>query len=309
MTRGSECRKYRSQSGENLPEVSIFVLTAHKGGDEAVSGIGNKLHRPSQTGRRFDLSALRAVSRHARVADFAQATINLIFPRRCFVCGELIDAASALCADCWGELLFMGPPCCVCCGYPFEFAVRDGAPCAACMKRPPLYASARSALLYDDASRPLVLACKHADRIRYANAFGHWLARVGAESLPQVDMQVPVPLHPWRLLHRRYNQSLLLARGLSRLTGCPVTPDMLVRRRNTASQGHLSRRARERNVRSAFKVRVDRKPTLRGKAVILIDDVLTTGATVEACTCALQAGGAAEVHVLTLARVVRPQAG
>ncbi len=203
----------------------------------------------------------------------------------------------------------MGPPCCACCGYPFEFAVREGALCAACMKRSPPYSSARSALLYDDASRSLVLAFKHADRTRYADAFGHWLARAGAEFLPQADLLVPVPLHPWRLLQRRYNQSLLLARGLARLTGCPVAPDLLVRRRNTVSQGRLSRRARERNVRSAFKVRVGRKPILQGKTVILIDDVLTTGATVEACARALRAGGAAEIHVLTLARVVRPQAG
>ena len=148
-------------------------------------------------------------------------------------------------------------------------------------------------LLYDDASRPLTLTFKHADRTRYAVAFSYWLARAVAEFLPQVDILVPVPLHPWRLLHRRYNQLLLLARGLSRITGCPVTPDMLVRRRNTVSQGHLSRRARERNVHSAFKVRVVRKPTLRGKTVILIDDVLTTGATAEACTRGLRAGGAA----------------
>ena len=100
MTRGSECRKYRSQSGGYLPEVSMFVLIEHKGGDEAVSGMGNKLHRPSQTGRRFELSGFRTVSRHTRVATFGQATINLIFPRRCFMCGELIDAAGALCADC-----------------------------------------------------------------------------------------------------------------------------------------------------------------------------------------------------------------
>jgi ComF family protein len=258
---------------------------------------------------RFELSALRAVSGYVRIAAVTRTAINLIFPQRCFVCGELIDSAGALCADCWGELSFMGPPSCACCGYPFEFAVREGALCAACMKRPPPYSSARSALLYDDASRSLVLAFKHADRTRYADAFGHWLARAGAEFLPQADLLVPVPLHPWRLLRRRYNQSLLLAWGLARLTGCPVVPDMLVRRRNTISQGRLSRRARERNVRSAFKVRVGRKPILQGKTVILIDDVLTTGATVEACARALRAGGAAEVHVLTLARVVRPQAG
>ena len=119
------------------------------------------------------------------------------------MCGVLIDAAGALCADCWGELSFMGPPCCVCCGYPFKYAVSNGALCAACMKHPPPYASARSASLYDDTSRPLWLAFMHADRMRYVNAFGHWLARVGAESLPQADILVPVPLHPWRLLHRR----------------------------------------------------------------------------------------------------------
>ena len=231
--------------------------------------------------------------------------LDAAFPERCFSCGAIVDNAGALCVDCWPKFTFIGSPMCALCGYPFPHAVSPGAICAACTKRRPAFDAARAALVYDDTSREIILRFKHADRTRYANAFGAWISRAGAELVPLADVVVPVPLHPRRLIGRRYNQSLLLARAVARLGRLPVIPDALRRLRNTPSQGSLSRGARHRNVQGAFSLRG--RAEVVGKSILLIDDVYTTGATVEACTHALKTGGAARVYVLTLARVIRPQ--
>ena len=247
------------------------------------------------------------LSQRVLLRTVGRSVLNLLFPERCFACGDLIDDAGAICADCWAGLSFLGSPCCACCGHPFEYAVPEGVLCGACIRRRPPYESARAAILYDDASRELVLAFKHADRTRFADAFGLWMFRAGAAFLYGADLIVPVPLHRRRLWSRRYNQSLLLARALTRHCGVPTDPDLLRRRRNTPMQGGLSRAARRRNVQAAFAVRPGTSERVRGKTVVLVDDVLTTGATVEACTRVLRAAGASEVHVLTLARVERPR--
>jgi len=239
------------------------------------------------------------------LAAAKRIALDAVFPERCFSCGVIVDNAGALCVDCWPKFTFIGAPMCVLCGYPFPHAVGQDAICAACTKRQPDFDAARAALVYNDASREIILRFKHADRTRYANALGTWLSRAGAELVPLADAIVPIPLHPRRLIRRRYNQSLLLSRGLARLTGLPVLPDVLRRNRHTPSQGGLSRGARHRNVRGAFSLR--RGAAIEGKSILLIDDVYTTGATVEACARALKKGGAAQVYVLTLARVIRPQ--
>lgn len=173
------------------------------------------------------------------------------------------------------------------------------------MADPPPFGRARSVLVYDDGSRPLVLAFKHADRTHAARPFGAWLARAGADILRDADLLAPVPLHRWRLLMRRYNQSALLAQAVGREAGVPVIPDLLLRRRRTRTQGGLDGAGRRRNVAGAFAVRTGARPALAGRRVVLVDDVLTTGATVAECARALLAGGAAGVDVLTIARVVK----
>ncbi|MEO5338699.1 MAG: ComF family protein, partial [Magnetospirillum sp. WYHS-4] len=165
---------------------------------------------------------------------------------------------------------------------------------------------ARAAVAYGETSRKLLLAFKHGDRTDSAPALGQWLQRAGGDLLPQVDLIAPVPLHWTRLFLRRYNQAALLARELGRLSGLPVVPDLLVRKRRTASQGHLNPRQRKENLQGAFAVHPRRRAGLAGKRVLLVDDVLTTGATVAACARTLAKAGAASVDVLTLARVLRP---
>jgi ComF family protein len=155
----------------------------------------------------------------------------------------------------------------------------------------------------------LVLAFKHADRTQNAPAFAAWMARAGAELLDGADLIVPVPLHWTRLIARRFNQAALLARGLSKRTRIPFDPRLLVRTRRTRTQGDLTRSQRMRNVRGAFAVRANARSKLKGRTIVLVDDVMTTGATLEACAKALRRAGAKEVRVLALARVVRPGEG
>lgn len=183
----------------------------------------------------------------------------------------------------------------------------EGSLCAACTARRPLYDRARAALVYDDASRDLVLRFKHADRIDGAATFAGWMARAGAELVASADLIAPVPLHRWRLVRRRYNQAAVLANAIGSLQERRVVPDLLVRRRATASQGHLGRSQRQRNVAGAFTLYPRRARLAAGARILLVDDVLTTGATAEACAKALRSAGASAVDLLVLARVVRVQ--
>lgn len=242
-----------------------------------------------------------------------RGALDALLPPRCLACGRTVDEPGRVCAGCWSGLRFLGSPCCRQCGYPFEFEPAPGnggdlageALCAACRRSPPAFDRARAALAYDAASKPLVLRFKHADRTDAAPAFALWMRRAGAELLRECDLVVPVPLHPRRLFLRRYNQAGLLAQGLARLGGKPYQPLLLVRRRATPSQGRLSRQRRKLNVAGAFAVPAAARPALKGRRVLLVDDVLTTGATLSACARSLKRAGAASVDALVLARVVR----
>jgi ComF family protein len=238
--------------------------------------------------------------------------LDAVLPPQCLACGVVTQTAGALCAVCWAKIVWLAPPLCACCGTPFEF---DPAPheaerilCAPCLAERPAFERARAVFRYDEASRNLVLAFKHADRTHGAPAFGRWLARAGTELLTEVDIVAPVPLHWTRLAWRRYNQSALLAHEVARASGRPCIADLLRRVRRTPTQGERGRAARRRNVKRAFAVSQRHQAHLAGRRVVLIDDVFTTGATVEECARVLLEHGAASVDVLTLARVVRPVA-
>jgi ComF family protein len=242
----------------------------------------------------------------------AGVALNAVLPPQCFSCAGITQTQGALCAACWAKIVWLAPPLCACCGSPFEFDPEPGGTerilCAACLADPPAFERARAVFQYDEASRGLVLAFKHADRTHSAPAFGQWLARAGAELLTEADMVAPVPLHWTRLAWRRYNQSALLAHALARASGRACVPDLLRRVRRTPSQGEHGRAARRRNVRRAFAVSERYRSDVAGRRIVLVDDVFTTGATVEECARALTDSGAIEVAVLTLARVVRPVA-
>jgi ComF family protein len=210
-------------------------------------------------------------------------------------------------ADIFGELTFLDDPCCASCGFPFEYAAGGLAAfdltCAACLARRPAYATARSALRYDDVSRPLVLAFKHGGHMDRIDMFAAQMHRAGRTMLADADLILPVPLHRWRLAKRRFNQSALLASALSRRSGVPMDPHGLLRTKQTPTQGGLSAKGRRRNVQGAFTVA--EPEAVAGKRLVLVDDVMTTGATLESCARTLKRAGAARVDCLCLARVVK----
>ena len=226
-----------------------------------------------------------------------------MLPPRCLACGATVDDVDALCGRCWAAITFFAPPWCAVCGLPFALPVGEAAICGDCARQQPSWDRARSVLRYDRHSRRLVLMLKHADQTHLAGAFGRWMHRAGNDVLAGSDMLIPVPLHWTRLFGRRFNQAALLAKAIQRAGGPPLAADWLVRRRRTPSQGTLGPLARARNVRGAFALRRGRD--VRGKRVVLIDDVLTTGATAEECARVLRRAGAEYVGVLVLARALR----
>lgn len=230
---------------------------------------------------------------------------DLIWPPVSLLSYEPVTAHGQLSPADWSKIVFLDDPQCAACGFPFDWPPGEGAVCGPCAARAPAFDTARSAFVYTPESRRLVLSLKHGGRVDGLAAFGGWMRRAGRAMLAEADYLVPVPLHARRLRQRRFNQSLLLAQSVAKLSGVACDPHILMRRRATPSQGGQSARGRRRNVAGAFAVRDGAKARIRDARLILIDDVYTTGATLEACARALKRAGAARVDALTLARVVR----
>lgn len=236
--------------------------------------------------------------------NWKSGVADLLFPPLCIACREPLGQGQGFCASCWGKVTFLDGPMCDCCGLPFAIDPGEGARCAACLAKPPAYDRARAIIAYDEASRGPILALKHADRLDLVPGFAQWLARSGKALIEESELIVPVPLHRSRLWRRRYNQAAELARALGRNAQKKVAVQALARSRATESQGAMpSARARRRNVLGVF--RVPEPGLVQGRNILLVDDVLTTGATAEACARALKRAGAAKVQILALARVVR----
>lgn len=230
--------------------------------------------------------------------------VDLVFPPRCPLCGEGLAAQVGLCAACWGELAIPGEPSCASCQRPLADGVVDGSTCAVCLADPPRHDGIAAGTLYNEASRKLVLAFKHGHRI----ALAPMLARLVAAKLPgEVGdgwIAVPVPLHRWRLWSRGFNQSALLAREIAALRGCRLLVDGLVRTRRTPPLGGLGKKARARMLSGAIAVNPSRAAAIKGARIVLVDDVLTSGATTDACVRALKRAGAKEVVIACFARVL-----
>lgn len=232
-----------------------------------------------------------------------RACADVIVPPVCLGCHTPVAAHDTLCPDCWRGIDFIRPPLCDRLGIPMPFDAGDRMISAAAAADPPVYDRARAVARHDGAMRDLVLALKFHDQHQGRRLFGRWMVDAGRELLADADVIVPVPLSRLRLIWRRFNQSALLAQEVARLTGLPFRPLHLVRTRRTRPQPGLSRRERETNVRGAFEVPAKRATEIDGRSVLLIDDVVTTGATVGACARALKAAGARRVDVLALALV------
>ena len=211
-------------------------------------------------------------------------------------------------ASAFAKITFLDDPVCDGCGLAMPYAEAALERCPACQAKPKAFQRARAACVYDEHSRELVLKLKHADRTDLAGLFAHWLSRSAVDLLAEADAVVPVPVHRTRLFTRRYNQAAEIARPLARMAGLAYLPDALIRKRDTASQGGKSASGRRRNVAAAFVVPETRRARVVGRRIVLVDDVLTTGATAEGCARALLAVGAASVTLSVVARVTEMQA-
>jgi ComF family protein len=241
--------------------------------------------------------------RFARAA--ARAALGVIYPPTCIGCGGATAEPHGLCPGCWAGLQLIERPYCERLGTPF--AVDLGVPLLspAAIADPPVFERARAVARYDDVARRLVHRLKYGDRLELARALGAMMARAGAELLADADVIVPVPLHRARLWRRRFNQAMALADAVAKGSGLPCDPFLLARVKATAPQVGLTKAQRGENLQGAFRVPAETKPRLQGRRVLLVDDVLTTGATANAASRALLRGGAEAIDVLAFARVVQ----
>ncbi|WP_305096076.1 ComF family protein [Croceibacterium aestuarii] len=240
---------------------------------------------------------------HVMLRAALAPVVDLVYPPRCPLCGAGLAAQGGLCAECWGELVIPGEPCCASCQRPFGAGLSSGAICLPCLGDPPRHDGIAAGTLYNDASRKLVLAFKHGRRI----ALAQLLAGLMAARLPALEgewLVVPVPLHRGRLWRRGYNQSALLAAELAKRTGATLLVDALVRRKPTPTLGGLGRKARARALSGAIAVNRQRAAALGNGRVLLVDDVMTSGATSNACVSVLKRAGAEKVVIACFARVL-----
>lgn len=245
------------------------------------------------------------LSRGLRVA--AIAALDFLLPPRCACCGaDTVSTHGLLCADCFRGISFITHSSCERCGVPFP-AAGVGMLCQPCRDTPPRFRFARAAFRYDDAARQLILPFKHADRTDLAQVLAPHMVQAGAALIAEAELIVPVPLHPVRLRGRRYNQAALLASAVGRASRRPVLRDALERVRGTAPLGGKTAEERGAELAGAFRARPSRIQRLTGQRVLLVDDVMTSGATANACAEALLSAGARNVDVLAAARVPDPR--
>jgi ComF family protein len=245
---------------------------------------------------------MHAAEHAARSA--ARAILDFALPPRCPGCGAVVGDAHRFCLTCWQALTFLGEPCCSRCGLPFEYDSGLEAECGACIAEPPTFDRLRAAVAYGDIARKVALKLKYSGRPAVAETLAHFMRR-HLDGAGQDAILAPVPLHRWRLWKRGYNQSALIASALARHSGLAADLALLDRVKATPPLKGLGRRERAAAMRGAFDISTAARERAKGRTIILVDDVYTSGATANACARALKRGGAAQVNILCWARVVR----
>ncbi len=245
----------------------------------------------------------------SHLAEGLRPVIDLVYPPRCPLCGDAIAAQGGLCVDCWGDLEVPGDPSCKTCQRPMgSAAAAKSQTCYECATAPPLHSGIIAASIYNDASRKLILSYKHGGKIALAPLLGQLMAsRIPLASGEQLPLLVPVPLHRWRLWRRGFNQAAMLARDIAKRGKGELIVDALIRRKQTPSLGGLGGDERKKALSGAIAIRPSRGEQVVGRDVILVDDVLTSGATSDACVTALLDAGAQSVQIACFARVVDGQ--
>jgi ComF family protein len=238
---------------------------------------------------------------HRKIKAFSDAIKNILFPIRCINCSQFVDT-KGICNSCWKQITWISDPKCKICGTPFDTDIYDI--CPSCLAHKPHFDQAMAVFEYNDASRNIVLGFKHNDRTYLAKQAAGWLWRSCDQHLHSVDLIIPVPIFFWKRLVRKYNQSELLSLELSKLTKIAYAPDILLKTKNTTQQEGLSGNRRRKNVIGSFGVAEKHQQRLKNKRILLVDDVFTTGSTVDECAKVLKKHGAISVMVITLARVV-----
>ena len=238
-----------------------------------------------------------------KIKHFCRFVFNVFLPPRCLICDAVVCDKNGLCEKCFAKMIFLSENCCPVCGKPYTFPIENSESlvCGKCLTKLPKFNHTSCVFAYDSFSRNLILPLKHTDKTEAVPYLANLLYLRGQKLLAKSDVIVAVPLHWRRLMKRKYNQSGLLAHRLSKLSGVPLVSDTLVRTRNTQSQGHKTQKERMENIKGAFAIRDQEK--IKGKRVVLIDDVYTTGTTLNECAKVLKASGASEVCALTVARV------
>jgi ComF family protein len=263
-------------------------------------------HRDSDW--RHSLGRVANLQRNGRAVDallrLGRKALDFIYPPACLTCDAGVAAADALCSTCWAAMSFIERPYCERLGTPFAQDLGEGLLSPQAVADPPVYERARAVARYDGPARTLVHRLKYADRTELARPMGAWMANAGKELLAEADLLVPVPLHQRRLISRRFNQAAELAREISSISGVPWAPLLLERAKSTQPQVGLSRAQRIVNVQGAFRASEMAELKLSGKRLVLVDDVLTSGSTLNAAARALLRANAAAVDVLVFARVV-----
>lgn len=235
-----------------------------------------------------------------------QTALRVIYPPRCVACGDMVESDFGLCSDCWKETPFVGGTVCMKCGTPLLGSdMESEAQCDACMAHPRPWAAGRAALRYSGVARKMILALKYGDRQEVARPASKWLARVAAPILPDDFLIAPVPLHWMRHLKRRYNQAAVLAQAFAREIDAPYCPDLLIRPRGRGSMEGLSWDARFEKMAGAIEAHPKRARHMKNRTVVLVDDVMTSGATLSAATLACLGADAKDVRIVTLACVAK----
>lgn len=238
-----------------------------------------------------------------QIKEFLEVAAALILPRSCIICNKIIGSGH-LCVDDFNQLQFLQKPACVICFQPFTFEVEKDMCCAACLAQKPKYDKAISVFKYDEFSKKFILAFKYGDRIYLSKFFAQLMFIAAKEIIADIDFVTPIALHKKRLKKRKYNHSALIAKDFAKISKINLIYDLLIRQKNTSSQLHLNKIARRKNLKGAFKFNDKYFSKIQQKNILIIDDVITTGATIDNYCKVLRKVGVGKIYVLTLAKTI-----